>query len=219
MSFILILRFIIAGIILIFDCHARDAYGNYIRPFSGYLCAIRSIIDSKLFTVFPKSTRKWWGLWTQRIACYLIRHKLFYLHSFHLPCQIKVWVLLEAKCTVGYNMAAFHFKGAFVIVSIFLEWIKTWAKECWNRNKCNNLCTLSLEESNQQMIKKLNTSETPAPTKKIHANSRSHGRRNTSSWGLTLRKTKCSASFGPNPEDLTAARAVLHWSQECEGLA
>ena len=30
-----------------------------------------------------------------------------------LPCQIKAWVLLEAKCTVGYNMAAFHFKGAF----------------------------------------------------------------------------------------------------------
>ena len=29
-------------------------------------------------------------------------------------CQIKVWVLLETKCSVGYKMAAFHFEGPYL---------------------------------------------------------------------------------------------------------
>ena len=60
----------------------------------------------------------------------------------------------ETKCSVRYKMVAFVilFQSS---LSIFLWWIKTWAKVCWNGNKCKAPCTLSLEESNHQMIKKL----------------------------------------------------------------
>ena len=60
----------------------------------------------------------------------------------------------ETKCTVGYKMVALviSFQRS---LSVFLWWIKTWAKVCCNGNKCKAHCTLSLEESNHQMIKKL----------------------------------------------------------------
>ena len=71
--------------------------------------------------------------------------------------------------------------AAFVIssrrsLSIFLWWIETWAKVCWNRNQCKAHCTLSLEESNHQMIKKL-TQHLKHPLRpKEHASTRRHER-------------------------------------------
>ena len=61
----------------------------------------------------------------------------------------------ETKCTVGYKMAAFVIISFWRSLSIFLWWIKTWAKVCWNGNKYKAHCTLSLEESNNQVIKKV----------------------------------------------------------------
>ena len=72
----------------------------------------------------------------------------------------------ETKCTVGYKMAAFVIISFWRSLSIFLWWIKIWAKVCWNGNKYKAHCTLSVEESNNLMKESNTASETPALTKK-----------------------------------------------------
>ena len=56
---------------------------------------------------------------------------------------------------MGYKMAAFVIISFWRSLSIFLWWIKTWGKVLWNVNKYKAHCTPSLEESNNQMIKKV----------------------------------------------------------------
>ena len=101
----------------------------------------------------------------------------------------------ETKCTVGYKMAAFVIISFWRSLSIFLWWIKTWAKVCWNGNKYKAHCTLSLEDSNNQMIKKVTQHLKHLLRPKKHASYQEAWKENTNGWGLKEGKTKCSARF------------------------
>ena len=101
----------------------------------------------------------------------------------------------ETKCTVGYKMAAFVIISFWRSLSIFLWWIKIWAKVCWNGNKYKAHCTLSVEESNNQMIKKVTQHLKHLLRPKKHASYQKAWKENTNGWGLKEGKTKCSARF------------------------
>ena len=101
----------------------------------------------------------------------------------------------ETKCTVGYKMVAFVIISFWRSLSIFLWWIKTWAKVCWNGNKYKAHCTLSLEESNNLMRKKVTQHLKHLLWPKKHASYQEAWKENTNGWGLKEGKTKCSARF------------------------
>ena len=104
----------------------------------------------------------------------------------------------ETKCTVGYKMAAFVIISFWRSLSIFLWWIKTWAKLCWNGNKYKAHCTLSLEESNSLMIKKVTQHMKHLLWPKKHASYQEAWKENTNGRGLKKGKTKCSARLVGN---------------------
>ena len=89
--------------------------------------------------------------------------------------ELKSGFYLEQNVLWDTRMVAFviSFRRS---LSIFLWWIKTWAKVCWNGNQCKAHCTLSLEESNHQMIKKLTQHLKHLLRPKEHASTRRHGR-------------------------------------------
>jgi len=59
-------------------------------------------------------------------------------------------------------------------------------------------CTLSLDERNHQIIKKLTQNLSTCFDQKTHKFQKAYGRMNKNGWGLTEKKTKCSESFVEN---------------------
>ena len=104
----------------------------------------------------------------------------------------------ETKCTVGYKMAAFVIISFWRSLSIFLWWIKIWAKVCWNGNKYKAHCTLSVEESNNLMIKRVTQHLKHLLWPKNHASYQEAWKENTNGQGLKEGKAKCSARFVEN---------------------